>query len=358
MENAEQFKLEAAVDDYLQLLQEQGNYTSEDILELKNHLTDNVSELKEKSLATDEAFIIAKKRLGKANELSIEYKKVNGSKFYNRELFIIAFSISAYLLFYWFFTFVTGFIQQFAVFENKNLSVWGTINYVFVIIFTIVVVHLVFNSKKYIHSVEKLFIKSPTNFSITIITSIALMYALNLRVGRMFFKSDFFSSEEIQVRYSAFEIDHTLRAYIYSGLAGIWIVCILIALMKSYKKINFLETIINDSAYAPLFFVGFFWNCVAASTRMLHNFFISSYAFAIIWLIGILVFNIHLRRNILARNMVFISFGFLLELGAGIWMNPSLKAGAPVSVYFIALVIGSIAGFAIAYFIKCTRIAV
>ncbi len=83
-----------------------------------------------------------------------------------------------------------------------------------------------------------------------------------------------------------------------------------------------------------------------------HHSNLSVYAFGIVWLIGVTIFNVHLRTNVLMRNITFISFGFMLELAAGIWINPGLRAGAPVSVYFIALVIGSALGFMIATFIK------
>ena len=364
MENANQFRLEVAVDSYFQVLQEKGNYTSEDILELKSHLIDNVIELKKKGLDDDEAFIIAKKRLGKEEELRLEYKKVNGNKFYNRELFILVLSISSYLLAYYFYTLITDTIKQYAIFENKNLTAWGTINYLFNIFFTIGILYLVFNCKKYIRVFERFFIKSPVNFSLILITLITIVYVFHLRGGKMFFKTNFLSPEEFQNRYDIFQIDNTLRAYIYSALTCVWIVSILIAFIKSYKKVNFLDNIINDSGYIPLFLIGLFWDGVAASSRMLtgvwHNdhFFISNTIFGMIWLIGMLIFNIHLSKNILARNLIFISFGFLLELGAGIWINPSLNAGMPISVYFIALVVGSTAGFAIANFIKSRNIKI
>ena len=361
MENANQFRLEVAVDSYFQVLQEKGNYTSEDILELKSHLLDNVTELKKKDLEDDEAFIIAKKRLGKEEELRLEYKKVNGNRFYNRELFILVLSISTYLFAYYFYNFINDIIKQYAIFGNKNLTVFGTMNYLFDVTFTIGILYLVFNCKKYFRAAEKLFTKSPVNFSLILVALVVLIYVFNLMGGKMFFKFDLLSSEELQSRYYAFEISHTLRAFISAGLACVWIVAILIALIKSYKKVNFMDNIINDSGYIPLFLVGLFWDGVAASARMLNghnNFFISFSVFGMIWLIGMMIFNIYLRKNILARNLIFISFGFLLELGAGIWMNPALKAGMPVSIYFIALAIGGISGFAIANFIKSRHIKI
>ncbi len=353
MENTNQFKLEVAVDGYLERLQEKGNYTLDDIKELKSHLLEEVIELRKKDLNDHEALAIAKMRLGKSEELNEEYKKVNGNKFLNRELFVLILSIATYLLFYFFYNLVTGIIQQYAIFVNKNLAAWGFVNYLFSILFTTGVLYLLFNCKKYIRMIERLFIKSPVNFSLIFIALTALVYVLHLRIGKMFFKTNSLSSEEFTNRFDAFQIDNTLRAYISMALISVCVVSILIAFIKSYKKIKFLDYIINNSAYISLFFVGIFWDGVAASTRMIHHHTnLSVYAFGIVWLIGMTILNVHLRKEILIRNFVFILFGFVLELTAGIWINPGLKAGAPVSVYFIALVIGSSVGFTIANFIK------
>ena len=356
MENSNQFKLEAAVAGYLQQLQERGNCTTDDILELKNHLIDNVNELKKKDLDDDEAFFIAKKRLGKESVLGNEYKKVNGNKFYNRELFILVLSISAYLFAYYFYNLITETIKYYAIFENKNLTTWGAINYLFTILFTAVILYLVFNCNKYIRLVEQLFIKSPVNFSSIFIALISLIYVLNLRVGKIFYNKGLLTADQVNNRFDQFAIDHNLKTFIYWGMGCVWMVSLLLAFIKSYKKVNFLDNVINHSGYIPLFLIGLFWDAIAASTRMInsitHSYLYSSFAFGIIWLIGMLIFNVHLKRNFLMRNIIFISFGFMLELAAGIWMNTGLKAGAPVSVYFIALVIGSALGFMIANFIK------
>lgn len=349
MENTSPFKLEVAIEAYLQQLQEKGNYTSEDILELKSHLTDNVRELKKIDLDDDEAFIIAKKRLGKEEVLGTEFNKVNGNRFLNRELFILILSISTYLLFHFSYLLVTGTIRQYAIFVNKNMEVWGIVNYLFNILFTIGILYLIFNCKKYIRIVERLFIKSPVNFSLIFIALILFVWVFHLDMGRKLFDTSFLSSEEITNRYEIFILDHTLGTFINGGLLFICLVSISIAFVRSYKKINFLNNIINHSGYLPLFIIGLFWDGIAASARMInHHNNLSVYTFGIVWLIGMTIFNVHLRKNILIRNVIFISFGFVLELAAGIWMNPALKEGAPVSVYFIALVAGSTAGFGLA----------
>ena len=143
-------------------------------------------------------------------------------------------------------------------------------------------------------------------------------------------------------------------------MGGTVLLSILAAFVTSYKKVKLLDNIINNSGYIALFGLGFFWDAVAASTRMLsgfygYDFLISSVAFGLIWFIGMLIFNWHLNKNLLVRNLFFIAFGFIMELAAGIWLNPALKNGLPFSVYFIALVAGGGFGYLLAALLKNRR---
>lgn len=61
METPGKFQLELAVDSYLQQLQLKGNYTPDDIEELKSHLLDEAAALQQKQLNAEEAFMVAKK---------------------------------------------------------------------------------------------------------------------------------------------------------------------------------------------------------------------------------------------------------------------------------------------------------
>ena len=134
METSNQFQLESTIDGYLQQLQTRGSYTPDDILELKNHLQENVDELRQDRLSEEEAFMIAKKRLGREEELNSEYQKVNGSLFYNRDLFVIVLSICTYLLFSYLYTICQNGLQNLAISGGKNIYLLGIANYVLQIV--------------------------------------------------------------------------------------------------------------------------------------------------------------------------------------------------------------------------------
>ena len=359
METSNQFQLELAIDGYLQQLQTGGNYTPDDILELKSHLLENVDELKQKQLNAEEAFIIAKRRLGKEEELNEEYKKVNGSVFYNRDLFVIVLSICTYLLFSYLYTISKNGLQYLATSSGKSIYLLGITNYVLQIAIVVSFIYLVFNNKKYLSKVNKLFSKSPANFSSLLIILLVTLYYIDMNFQKNVSKH--LPVDDFRERYYQFMIDLNINDFIRIALGGAVLIAILAAFVTSYKKVKFLDNIINNSGYITLFCLGFFWDAVAASSRMLNgiwlnNMLISSIAFGIIWFIGMLIFYIYLKKNILIRTLFFISFGFLMELAAGIWINPLLINGFPVSVYFIALVIGGSLGYLVAGILKRKKV--
>lgn len=355
METPNQFQLELAIDGYLQQLQSKGNYTQDDILELKSHLLENTDELAKKQLSEEEAFIIAKKRLGKEEELNVEYKKVNGNLFYNRDLFVIVLSICAYLLFSYLYTISQNGLQYLAISGDKNIYLLGVINYVLQITIVGGFIYLVFNNKKYLNKTGNLFSISPANFAAILIILIVTLYFIDLYFQKT--ASRHLSADGIRERYYQFTINGEFYSLIRIILGSVVLISILAAFVTSYKKVKFADNISNNAGYIALFCLGFFWDGIAASARMLNGIFhnnmvVSSIGFGIIWFFGMLIFNLHLKRNIIARNLVFISFGLIMEFAAGMWMNPHLRNGLPVSVYFVALIVGCGLGYSIAKVMK------
>ncbi|HMA62811.1 MAG TPA: hypothetical protein VKP78_09200 [bacterium] len=70
-------KLEQNIKEWREFYSSKGGMKKQDLDELEDHLREEISELKEKSLSDQESFIIAVKRLGKVESLSNEYRKVN-----------------------------------------------------------------------------------------------------------------------------------------------------------------------------------------------------------------------------------------------------------------------------------------
>lgn len=71
------FDLELNIRSWSDHLRARGNFKETDIIELENHLRDEMEDLIKTGLAEDEAFLISVKRLGNVSLISQEYSKVN-----------------------------------------------------------------------------------------------------------------------------------------------------------------------------------------------------------------------------------------------------------------------------------------
>ena len=77
MENRTEFSLENNVQKWKSILTKKNNLTKSNIIELENHLLDLIEDLESKGLNREESFLIAKKRIGKIDDICLEFDKVN-----------------------------------------------------------------------------------------------------------------------------------------------------------------------------------------------------------------------------------------------------------------------------------------
>ncbi|MGE5403616.1 MAG: permease prefix domain 1-containing protein [Candidatus Saccharibacteria bacterium] len=80
------FDLEVNIRSWSDHLRTRGSLVETDIIELENHLRDQIEELMNSGLAPDEAFLISVKRLGNVNAISHEYSKVNSENLWKHLL--------------------------------------------------------------------------------------------------------------------------------------------------------------------------------------------------------------------------------------------------------------------------------
>ncbi len=80
------FDLELNILSWSDHLRASGNFNETDILELENHLRDEIDDLIKTGLTLDEAFLISVKRLGNVNKISQEYSKINSENLWKHLL--------------------------------------------------------------------------------------------------------------------------------------------------------------------------------------------------------------------------------------------------------------------------------
>ena len=88
------FDLELNIKSWSDHLRVRGNLKETDIIELENHIRDEVEDLIKTGLTPDEAFLISVKRLGNVNTISQEYSKINSENLWKHLLLEPANSIS------------------------------------------------------------------------------------------------------------------------------------------------------------------------------------------------------------------------------------------------------------------------
>lgn len=79
MENRTEFNLENNVQKWKSILTKKNNLTKSNIIELENHLLDLIEDLESKGLNKEESFLIAKKRIGKIDDICLEFDKINNN---------------------------------------------------------------------------------------------------------------------------------------------------------------------------------------------------------------------------------------------------------------------------------------
>ena len=80
------FDLETAIADWKQSLAAYESLSAEDIAELETHLRDSLATLASEHLNEEEAFLIARRRVGPMVELGSEYAKANPCQVWARRL--------------------------------------------------------------------------------------------------------------------------------------------------------------------------------------------------------------------------------------------------------------------------------
>ncbi|QOD61113.1 hypothetical protein H9I45_01335 [Polaribacter haliotis] len=77
MENRTEFNLDKNITKWKSILTTKNNLTKSNVIELENHLIDLIDDLESKGLNKEESFIIARKRIGKIDDICLEFDKVN-----------------------------------------------------------------------------------------------------------------------------------------------------------------------------------------------------------------------------------------------------------------------------------------
>ena len=79
MENRTEFNLTNSIEIWKSELSKKANITTDNMDELESHLLDLINDLESKGLNKEESFLIARKRIGRIDDISLEYNKINNN---------------------------------------------------------------------------------------------------------------------------------------------------------------------------------------------------------------------------------------------------------------------------------------
>ncbi len=105
MENNTEFNLKEKTHNWKKALSNNPSVTEADVDELESHLLDLIDDLKAKDLDDEEAFWVAKKRLGSSQEWEEDYQKANNAVLQIKKSLIILAGILIYFLSFYFLKF-------------------------------------------------------------------------------------------------------------------------------------------------------------------------------------------------------------------------------------------------------------
>ncbi len=315
------FQLKLAINNFIASISTKGTITIDDEQDLTNHLFDTVESLTAKGLSEQEAFEVAKLRMGNTNQLVLEYQKVNGTNMLNKEWVFIFIGIAFTML-------IINYIQATSIgigyyysLGEISLNLASFLLSISYLIIAIVAILLFKNGNSLsAYFREKIFDKNPGIISI-ISTCIGLLYLIPL--GKVWGTNAYKKYEAVQneIVYNNLIAETIIRGTIPTIL----ILSIFLATQSVNKKIS-LQSVLNTNNYLYIFMLGLGLETIAALLSRM-TFGISWYSpiiFGITYFIGIMLF---LKYNLPYSNLkflVFISFTLFFETFFG-YFNSNLS---------------------------------
>ncbi len=338
------FNLRQSVDNYVNLIQNQGALTGSDAKELTHHLLDATEELKKSGLSDDEAFMIASKRLGNDVILTEEYAKVNPSLSTNK---IWSYLFIGYNLFYTIPSIV------FMVFGGLYLFMYKQFESGLVSVIVIVTAHLLF-SCLVIYLVRKKvaiseFIESQVRMNPLRIVLLSFLPQLCFMICNLIFAVYFKIMTSDALSYPMRKFRGTLIEFTYY-LAIFSIVAGLLSLLFSIRKsdnISF-RSLFEKPSILFLISFGVLIELLSASTRTIpsSHVFLNSMIFGLIYMGASYLISLYNESSHVPKYLaIFALFGFVIEVSLG--FNKAIENGYFYNnIYFgIALLGGVILGW-------------
>ncbi|MGO3689649.1 MAG: permease prefix domain 1-containing protein [Psychroflexus halocasei] len=119
MEDRSEFNLERSINIWKLKLSEDSSLSHDNIEELENHLYDEIEKLNKLGLSPEESLIIAKKRIGKVDEIKREFGKINNNMVLKKKMLLY---LKGILIFFAFIT-ITDLLASITVIITHKIGI-------------------------------------------------------------------------------------------------------------------------------------------------------------------------------------------------------------------------------------------
>jgi len=347
------FDLQQSIANHVQLIKGQGSTTRSDEAELTTHLYDACEDLMRHGLNEEEAFMIARSRLGDMEVLTEEYGKVNPSVSTNKVWAYLLLGVSLIAGVWKLITFGVGYIY---LLTNRYFST-SYEAVLAVVIFNALLMALIWYLVKKKHDISRYLEEQVANSPVKIVlwsfipflSTLILPYDLREKLTKAFT----YPMYQFQSRVA--ELSFSLL--IFSVWAGL--LCLIFSLRKT-EHIT-LKSLFEKPSVLFLVVFGGMIEVLASFTRLadLESMWWRGFVFGLVYLAGtFLVCYYNQKENLLRYVLIFSGIGFALEVSVGIMAD--LDRGNTVfTAYFAAgLILGVLSGALLGLKMKQTTLAV
>ena len=345
------FNLEQSIANHVQLIKGQGSTTSSDEAELTAHLHDACEDLLRNGLSEEEAFIIARRRLGDMEVLTEEYGKVNTTVNTNKVWAYLLIGASLIPVAWQLLTFGGGYFYL-TIYKYFGTSAVTVIS---ATVFNVLLIGLVWYSVKRKQNIarylEDQVAKSPIQ---TVLLSLVPLVVIALVPSRI--KSEISSATNYPVYMFQSDIaGFSLYLLMFSLAAGF---LSLVFSLKSSKHISLKSLFVKPSTIFLLSF-GLLIELLAASTRGIHieSILGRGFIFGLVYLAASFLIAYYNHKESLRYLLVFSLIGFVLEVSVGVAADIA-RGDTIFTAYFASgLVLGVLAGAALGSRMKQVALA-
>jgi hypothetical protein len=281
---------------------------------LSTHLFDTVETLTKKGLSEEEAFEVAKIRLGKKDELVDEFQKVNGINMLNKEWVFVFIGVALCILIKNILETISIGIGYYYSLSKISLATASFLtSFAYLLIATLVIILFKRGNQFSLFFREKVFDKNGAIISV-IATLIGLAYLIP--VGKLWGNEAYRKYQDVysQIVYSNPIAETIIRATIPT----IIILSIFLSTQSVNKKISW-QTIYKSDNYFYIFMLGFGLEALAAlfSRMTFGGDWYSPIIFGLIYFFGVLGFLKYNSNNSYLKLITFIAFTTYFEITWG-----------------------------------------